>query len=133
MSVTEMDTDISTEVGQLLAAWLRRCYPDAKAKRLALDFGVVEATAKKWLAGHLPDTPTMIRMLARWGAPFAADVLAPTGHFARLAALECELEQIGESIAATQRLLETTKHEMAARSLASVPGRTTPRVGKVAR
>jgi hypothetical protein len=111
MSVSSPHIEIAGEVGNLLAAWLRRTYPDARAKRLANDFNVAEVTAKRWLSGHLPDTSILLRMLARWGAPFAADVLAPTGPWSRIAALERDLDLLGRNLDAARAMLRAVQHE----------------------
>lgn len=109
MSLSVEANELSGEVGELFASWLRRFYPDARAKRLSRDFGVAEATAKRWLAGHLPDTSILLLMLARWGAPFAAEVLAPTGPWTRVAALERDLERLGASLDEARRAFTATR------------------------
>jgi hypothetical protein len=65
-----------SEVGQLVAAFVRRIYPVSAEKRLQRAFDVSEATAERILAGQVSH-PMLARMIAAWGWEFASVVLIP--------------------------------------------------------
>lgn len=89
MSLAVSTNDLSADVGRRVAAFLRARYADtphgagSRAKQIARDLDVSEATAKRWLAGHVPATPHLLAMLVHYGVAFAAEVLRPTGECAR--------------------------------------------------
>jgi hypothetical protein len=85
---------IALGVGQRTAAWLRQKYPDAKAKRIARDFGVAKITAKGWLKGNRPSNDHWDLMVARWKKEFLAFVYSPTFDWAENLRLEVEIETI---------------------------------------
>lgn len=111
-------TAIGMGVGQRIAAWLRQAYPDAKAKRIALDFGCDERTAKSWLAGERPIGRHLDAMIARWGRVFFAFVYEPVLNWAEQERLDAELAAL-QSVTARLRSVQVT-------TPVTAPARTSP-------
>lgn len=88
------DACVTAAVGERVAAWLRQVYPDARAKRIARDFGCDERTAQGWLAGAAPANKHWHGMVARWGQRFLAFVYQPHFDWAEQARLDAELEAL---------------------------------------
>lgn len=110
MSETDHDLHLASEVGDRFAAWLRQHYTGpAAAKRIAKAHHCSEPTAKRWLSGSLPDTRTLLAMLAHWGAPFAAAVLAPTGPWVAAVRTAAELDALHTSLSRTADLIRATR------------------------
>lgn len=99
---SKMSAAMAAEMGERVAIWLRQAYPDAKAKRIARDFDVAEATAKSWLAGKPPSTGHLAQMCARWRKSFAAWVLAPTGDWTAEWRLQAEIEAAVNAMAVVE-------------------------------
>lgn len=105
-----MSPATTLEMGSRVSWWLRRRYRTHTAKKVAREFGVSVATAKRWLAGALPTTDHLSAMAGRFGHTFVALIYEPmTGPWpdvdtlvriqqlrARLAALEKDFADAGQ-------------------------------------
>ena len=96
---TYQEADLGSRVGY----WLRLTYHGSRAKKISHDFGVSEATAKRWLAGIRPTSEMLSVMAQRWGWRFVNFAFEPVvgtpamyaemqAFDARLARLETERE-----------------------------------------
>jgi hypothetical protein len=91
----------STELlsfGPHVAGWLRSTYSGSRAKRVAKDFGVSQATAKRWLAGEAPTAAALARMVNRFGWRFVSSICEPLvgcpAMQAEMSALEHRLSRL---------------------------------------
>jgi hypothetical protein len=100
-------------LGPRISGFLRECYLENRAKRIASDFRVSTGTAKRWLAGFAP-TPAIIEEMAnRWGtrcvaAAFADHLAAHNANALKLITMmrHDEVEREREKL---QRLRELQK------------------------
>lgn len=86
--------DLTDEMGRRVATWLRAAYPRNGAKGIARDTGASPHTARKWLAGVLPENKHMAMMASRWGARFLAYVYEPAIGTDTLLAARTQLQDL---------------------------------------
>lgn len=109
-----MHGEACSVTGERFADWLRREYPSgARAKLIARDFDASPRTVEKWLAGNLPNVPTLLMMMARWRRRFVNEVLAPViGTPSTEDEIRTELDEIRSHLAAIDaRVAATMKGE----------------------
>ncbi len=67
----------SEAFGDRIGWWLRSFYPGARAKCIAREFDVSEATARRWLGGEKPTSEFVAAMAARFGWRFVNFIYEP--------------------------------------------------------
>lgn len=98
---TRKMSDAATMTGERCADWLRREYPEPRAKAIARDFGVSDRTVEKWLTGAMPSNRAWVQMAARWGWRFISHVMEPAaGSPATAAEIRQDLEDLRSRLAA---------------------------------
>lgn len=73
----EMHAKAAEMAGERVADWLRREYPEPRAKVIARQFNVSPRTVENWLAGTMPQNRAWLDMCALWGRRFSDHVLEP--------------------------------------------------------
>lgn len=100
------------QIGARCAVALREEFPRDTANHLQAELGLCEATAKKYLAGHLPSGANFAAMLKRFGPRFAAFVLEPCGPWTAGLRLGAELDTLEERAAALKEEIATIRKEV---------------------
>jgi hypothetical protein len=107
-----MRADAADMTGARCAEWLRREFPEPRAKLIARQFGVSPRTVEKWLAGDMPANRAWLAMAGRWGWRFVAHVMEPAaGSPATAAAIRQDIAELRDRLAAIDARVEAAMKE----------------------
>lgn len=111
-SAHKMRIDATAMTGARCAEWLRREYPEPRAKVIARDFGASPRTVERWLQGQMPSPDTWMQMVARWGWRFLAHAYEPVvGTTPATIHLREDLAALKTQIAALDARFDALKDE----------------------